>query len=91
MHYNPDNSYLVVNGKEILNLKPRKLFNRFSATKSTEISLNQDEYDFTVYYNSVGKSDILTLVTVDFLVFHFAVGWEGTKLPPPPSPCLNLV
>ena len=78
--------------KKSLNLKLWKLFNTFSATKSTEISLNEDEYDFTVYYNSVGKSDRLTLVTVDFLVFHFTVGWEGTKLPPfPPTPRLKLV
>ena len=30
----------------------------FSATESTEVSLNRNVYDFSVDYNSIDKSDI---------------------------------
>ena len=69
-HYNADNSYLFVNGKEIFKFKvdnknnfPTQFFlasisNRFSAIESTEVSLNGNVYDFSVDYSSIDKSDI---------------------------------
>ena len=72
LHYNGDNSYLFVNGKEIIKFKEgNKNINfltrfclgstsdGFSATESREVSLNV--YDFSVDYNSIDKSDILTI------------------------------
>ena len=37
------------------------IFNGFSATKSREISLNENVYDFSVDYNSIDKSDTLSI------------------------------
>ena len=34
---------------------------RFSATESTEGSLNGNKYDFSVDYNPINKSDILNI------------------------------
>ena len=72
LHYNHDNSYLLVNGKEIFEFKadnkkinfPNQfclgsISNGFSATESREISLNGNVYDFAVDYNSIVKSVIL--------------------------------
>ena len=72
LHYNADNSYLFVNGKEIFKFKVknknanfpsqfglRSISNGFSATESKEVSLNGNVYDFSVDYNSIDKSDIL--------------------------------
>ena len=74
LHYNADNSYLFVNGKEIFKFKADNknvnfptqfcfgsMSNGFSAIESTEISLNGNVYDFSVDYNSVDKSDILNI------------------------------
>ena len=73
LHYNADNSYLFVNGKEILKFKisTKKNFptqfclgsisNGFTATESREVSLNGNVYDFSVDYNSINKSDILNI------------------------------
>ena len=74
LHYNADNSYLFVKGKEIFKFKAdsknvnfptqfwlRSLCNRFSATKSREVSLNGNVHDFSVDYNSIDRSDILNI------------------------------
>ena len=74
MFYNAGNSYLFINRKEIFNFKaynesinfPTQFYfgsicNGFSATESREVSLNRSVYDFSVYYNSVDKSDILNI------------------------------
>ena len=73
-HYNADNSYLFVNGKEIFKFKannknvnfPTQFFlgsisNGFSGTESEEVSFNGNLYDFSVDYNSIDKSDILII------------------------------
>ena len=74
LHYNADNSYLFVNGKEIFKFKADNknvnfpaqfclgsISNRFSGTSSTEVSLNENVYHFSVDYSSIGKSDILNI------------------------------
>ena len=61
LYYNADNSYLFVNGKEIFKFEADNkninfpiqfclisISNAFSATKSREISLNGNVYDFSV-------------------------------------------
>ena len=35
--------------------------NGFSAAESREVSLNGNVYDFSIAYNSIDKSDILTI------------------------------
>ena len=73
-HYNADNSYLFVNGKETFKLKPdnknvnfptqfcvESISNGFSATESKEVSLNGNVYDFSVDYNSIDKYDIFNI------------------------------
>ena len=60
-HYNADNIYLFVNGKEIFKFKAdnknvnystqfclRSISNGFSAVESREVSLNGNVYDFSV-------------------------------------------
>ena len=74
MYYNADNSYLFVNGKEIFKFKADNknvnfptqfclgsICNKSIATKSKEISLNRDVYNFSVDYNSIDKCDILNI------------------------------
>ena len=74
LHHNADNSYLFVNGKEIIKFKAdNKNFNfstrfclwsmsdGFSSIESREVSLNGNVYDFSVDYNSIDKSDILNI------------------------------
>ena len=74
LHYNADNSYLFVNGKEILKFKANNrnvnfptqfclgnISNGFSITESREVSLNGNVYDFSVDYNSIDKFDILNI------------------------------
>ena len=74
LHYNADNSYLFVNGKEIIRFKTdnknvhlptrfclRSISDGFSATESREVSLNRNEYDFSVDYNSIDESNILNI------------------------------
>ena len=74
LHYNANNSYLLVNRKEIFKFKadnkninfPTQFYlgstsNGFSATESREVSLNKNVYDFSVDHNSIYKSDILNI------------------------------
>ena len=74
LHYNVDNSYLFVNGKEIFKFKTdsinvnlptqfclRSISNGFSAGESRELSLNGNVYDFSVDCSSIDKSDILNI------------------------------
>ena len=74
LHYNADNSYLFINRKEIFKFKTdtknvnfptqfcfESISNGFSATESTELSLNEIVYDFSVDYNSIDKSDIVNI------------------------------
>ena len=74
LHYNDNNSYLFLNGKEIFKFKANNknvnfpiqfclgsIFNGFSAAESREVSLNGNVYDFSINYNSIDKSDILTI------------------------------
>ena len=71
LHYNANNSYLFVNGKEILKFKAGNkninfliqfclgsISNGFSANEAREVSLNRNVYEFSVDYNSIDKSDI---------------------------------
>ena len=72
LHYNADNSYLFVNGKDLfkfkadnknINLPTRfclgSISDGFSATESRKVSLNGNVYNFPVDCNSIDKSDIL--------------------------------
>ena len=74
LHYNIENSYLFVNGKEILKFKSDhkninfpsqccfgSISNWFSATESRGVSLNGNVYDFSVDYSSIDKPDILNI------------------------------
>ena len=74
LNYNADNSYLFVNGKEILKFKAGNknvifptgfclgsISNGFSATESSKVSLNENVYDFLVDCNSIDKSYILSI------------------------------
>ena len=73
-YYTGDISYLFGNGKENFKFKADNknvnfptqpclgsVSSGFSATKSREVSLNGNVYDFWVDYNSVDKSDILNI------------------------------
>ena len=68
LHYNTENSYLFVNGKEIFKFKADNenvnfstqlclgsIFIGFSATEPREVSLKRNVYDFSVDYNSIDK------------------------------------
>ena len=72
LHYNVDNSYLFVNGKEIFKFEAnnknvnfpahfcfRSISNGFSAIKSREESLNRNVYGFPHDCNSIDKSYML--------------------------------
>ena len=74
LHYNADNCYLFINGKEIFKFKadnknvsfPTQFClgstsNGLGATESREVSLNENVYDFSVDYNSINKSDTLNI------------------------------
>ena len=74
IHYNADNSYFFVNGKEVFKFKTDNknfnfptqfclgsISNGFSASDSREVSLNGIVYDFSVDCNSINKSDILNI------------------------------
>ena len=74
MHFNADNSYLFVNGKEIFKIKAdnknvnfptqfclRRISDGFCATESREVSLNGNVYYFSVDYNYIDTSDILNI------------------------------
>ena len=73
-HYNADNSFLYVNGKEIFKFEADNknvnsptqfclviVSNGFSATESREVFLNEHVYDFALNYNSIHKSDLLNI------------------------------
>ena len=72
LHYNADNSYMFVNGKEVFRFKAgninvnfptqfclRSISNRFSANEFREVSSNENVSDFSVDYNYIDKSDII--------------------------------
>ena len=74
LHYSAGNTYLFVNGKQLFNFKadnknvnfPPQLClgstsNGFSTTESTEVSLNENVYHFSVDYNSIDKSDTINI------------------------------
>ena len=74
LHYNGNNSYLFVNGKEIFKFKadnkniniPTQFYletisNGFGATESRVVSLKGNVYDFSVDYNAIDKPDILKI------------------------------
>ena len=74
LHYNTDNIYLSVNGKEIIKFKSDNknvnfqtrfclgsISDKFSATESRDVCLNENMYDFLVHYSSIDKSDILNI------------------------------
>ena len=74
LHYNDDNSYLFVNGKEIIKFKADNknvkfltqfclgsISDGFSATESREVFLDGNVYNFPVDYNSIDKCDILNI------------------------------
>ena len=74
LHYNGENSYLFVNGKEIFKFRsdskninfPTQLClgsisNELRAIDSREIFLKGNMYDFSVDYNVINKYDILNI------------------------------
>ena len=67
LHYNSDNSYLFVDGKEISKFKAdNKNVNPLSFVSEVYLmdlvlSLNRNVYDFSVDYISIDKSDILNI------------------------------
>ena len=72
LHYNADNSYLFVNGKETLSLKSaiKILTSKHNFVLEAYlmdlallslVSLNENVCDFSVDYNSIDKSDILRI------------------------------
>ena len=74
LHYNGDNSYLFVNGKEIFKFKVNNgnvnfptqfclesTSNGFGASESREVSLGGNVYNFSVDYNSIDKPSILNI------------------------------
>ena len=69
-----DNSYLLVNGKEIFKFGADNknvnfptqfclgsICNRLSAIESIEVSLNGNVYNISVDYNSIDKSNTLNI------------------------------
>ena len=76
-HYNADNSYLFLNGKEIVKFKDDNknfnfptqfclgsISNGFRNTESREVSLNENVYDFSVDKSSIDKYDILNITSI---------------------------
>ena len=74
LHYNGENSYLFVNGKEIFKFKADSknvnfptqfclgsISTELGAIDSREIFLKGNMYDFSVDYNVIDKSDILNI------------------------------
>ena len=69
LHYNDDNSYLLVDEKEVFKFKADNkninfltrfcsgsISDGFDANESREVSLKGDDYDFPVDFNAVDKS-----------------------------------
>ena len=74
MHYNNDNSYLFVNGKELYRFKTSNKNNNFptqfslgsisnksGAVDFNEVSLKGNVYDFSVDYSFIDQSNILNI------------------------------
>ena len=74
LHYNDDNSYLFVNGKEIYKFKASNknvnfpsqfclgsTSNKFDNVESEEASFKGNVYDFSVDYGAIDKSNILNI------------------------------
>ena len=69
LHYNYDNSYLFINGKEIIKFKANNqkkfclgsISDGFSATESRKVYSNGDVYDLSVDSSSIDKSDMLNI------------------------------
>ena len=72
LHYNADNTYLFINGKEIFKVKAnnkninfqtqfylRSISNGYGATDSREVSLKRNVYGLSVDYDAFDQSDIL--------------------------------
>ena len=73
LHYNADNNYLFIDGRETFRFKVDykndnfsthiclgSILNGFSTTES-RMSLNGNVYDFSVDYNFIKKSEILNI------------------------------
>ena len=74
LHYNADDNYLFLHGKQGFKFKADNktikfptqfclwsILNGFSKTESREVSLNGNVYDFSFDFNSIDKSDILNI------------------------------
>ena len=74
LHYNADNSYLFVNGKEIYKFKDSNknnnfpsqfclgsISNKFDHVDTGEVSFKGNVYDFSVDFNAIDKSNILNI------------------------------
>ena len=72
LHYNADNNYLLIDGKEIFRFKVDYKNDNFSthiclgsingfSTTESKMSLNGNVYDFSVDYNFIEKSEILNI------------------------------
>ena len=74
LHYDVDNSYLLVNRKDILKFKSQNkyfdfqtqfcfgiIYNGSSEAESKEVSLNGNLYDFSVDYNVIYRFNILNV------------------------------
>ena len=74
MHYNSDNSYLFVNGRKIYEFKASNKNNNFPSqsclgsisdkldySDAKEVFLKGNVVDFSVDYNAVDKSNILSI------------------------------
>ena len=74
MHYNDDNSYLFVNGKEIYKFKANNgsfnfptqfclgsISDKFSCAEAEEVSLRGNVYDFSTDYGNIEVGDILNI------------------------------
>ena len=83
LHYNSDNNYFFVNGKEIFKFKANcknadfptqfcrgSISNQFSAFNSREVSLKRI---FSVDYNVIDKSDILNIHK--YLILYIMLGF----------------
>ena len=86
LHYNWDNGYLFVNGKEIYNFKANNgkinfltqfclgsISNGCGAVDSREVSLKGNVYDFTVDFNAINTSDIINMHK--YLMIYKIMSW----------------
>ena len=74
LHYNIDNNYLFVNGKEVYIFKPSNknnnfssqlclgtMCNKFDCVDLKEVSFKENVYGFSVDYDALDKSNILKI------------------------------